>query len=253
VDVSVKTERQLPTRWDAVVFGAKAWCLRVQRRLSDLGEELRRWPIESGGEGVWQDVHAIRTPLWTEDNDAERELELGKVQNLRRAAELLNGVVVAEGGVFSFWRQVGKTTAARGFRVGRMLQQGCVVPAVGGGICQLTNALYETALRSGCAIVERHGHSVRMPHAPVHDATVAWNYVDLRFRARQAMRVRVLVDADAMTVAVQYREPARYRPTQLQVQGAELPVVSVRSCTSCGETSCFRHEAKPVTPGSKSK
>ena len=252
MDVSVKTERQLPTRWGALVFGAKVWGLRIQRGLGDSAEKLQRWPIEIGSDEIWQDANAIRTPLWTEDNEAERDFEVGKVENLRRAAELLHGTVVDEGGIFSFWRQVGKASERRGFRVGRMLQQGCIVPAVGGGLCQLTNALYETALRSGCEIVERHGHSVRMPHAPVHDATVAWNYVDLRFRARQAMRIKVHLEDDALTVAVQYREPARYRPTLFDVQRADLPVVSVQNCASCGETSCFRHETKPTTPGRKS-
>ena len=34
-----------------------------------------------------------------------------------------------------------------------------MMPAIGGGLCQLSNALYDVALRAGCEIVERHAHS----------------------------------------------------------------------------------------------
>ena len=59
-----------------------------------------------------------------------------------------------------------------------------MMPAVGGGLCQLSNALYDAALPAGCQIVERHAHSGPCPGSAAaagRDATVAWNYVDLRF------------------------------------------------------------------------
>ena len=248
----VDERRAVPTRWDAALFWGKAWGLRAQRGLRNLRERPRRWPIQIGSDEIWQDAWAIRTPLWTEADEAEREFEMGKVENLRQAAARLHGLVVDVGGMFSFWRQVGRASRQRGFRVGRMLQQGCVVPAVGGGLCQLTNALYEAALRSGCEIVERHGHSVRMPNAPVHDATVAWNYVDLRFRARQAMRLAVRVEDGALSVAVQYREAAKFAPVVLEVLPESAAVGSAESCGSCGEVGCFRHEARRAVSERKS-
>ena len=55
----------------------------------------------------------------------------------------------------------GGRRGARGFATGRMLREGCPIPAIGGGLGQLSNALYEVALASGCRILERHAHSPR--------------------------------------------------------------------------------------------
>jgi hypothetical protein len=113
-----------------------------------------------------------------------------------------------------FWRQVGKATARKGYRPGRMLQEGCMIPAIGGGLCQLSNALYQIALDSGCEIVERHRHSRTVPGSATaagRDATVSWNYVDLRFRPAVDMQLAVELTADHLIVAAlkrSYPQPA---------------------------------------------
>jgi vancomycin resistance protein YoaR len=103
---------------------------------------------------------------------------MGKVQNLRIAAAAIDGLVVQPGETFSFWRAAGRATRARGYVIGRELRQGCMIPTVGGGLCQLTNALSRVAHQAGLEIVERHSHS----HQPegffidgATDATVFWN------------------------------------------------------------------------------
>src|SRR5580704_15220807 len=148
-------------------------------------------------------VGASQTPLWSDERPGERAYQLGKVQNLRRAAAALNGVAVPSGAVFSFWKQIGRASRRRGFVTGRMLQQGCLVPATGGGLCQLSNALYDAALQAGCAIVERHAHSRVVPGSAAafgRDATVAWNYVDLRFRAAQPIEIEARLSRDELIV-----------------------------------------------------
>jgi vancomycin resistance protein YoaR len=145
--------------------------------------------------------------------------------------------------VFSFWKQVGRASRRRGFVVGRMLQQGCVIPAVGGGLCQLSNALYGLALMSRCEIVERHAHSIRMPGAPVHDATVAWNYVDLRFRVRQRTLIVAKMNEEKLTVGFRFSHAVAGGLAVLPVV-EDADAVQVQSCGSCGEVECFRHERR---------
>src|SRR3954471_3957258 len=130
--------------------------------------------------------------LYTLSDPRERLLEMGKVQNLRVAAAAIDGIVVEPGETFSFWGATGRATRAKGYVVGRELRQGCMIPTVGGGLCQLTNALSRVAHRAGMEIVERHSHSVHPEGFFIDgttDATVFWNYVDFRFRSPRAVRI----------------------------------------------------------------
>ena len=133
----------------------------------------------------------------------ERLLELGKVQNLRIAAAAIDGIVVAPGETFSFWRAAGRATRLKGYVVGRELRQGCMIPTIGGGICQLTNALSRVAHRAGMEIVERHSHSVQPEGFFIDgatDATVFWNYVDFRFRSPRPVRIGATLSETMLAV-----------------------------------------------------
>lgn len=77
--------------------------------------------------------------LWSDGNDSEGALLAGKINNLRLAVRRLDGVEVPAGGTFGFWAQIGRATRWKGYVRGRELREGCLVPAVGGGICQLSN------------------------------------------------------------------------------------------------------------------
>src|SRR3978361_1877444 len=50
----------------------------------------------------------------------------GKLANIELSAALLDGVVVAPGETFSFWKLVGRPSAARGFALGRSIRGGVV-------------------------------------------------------------------------------------------------------------------------------
>jgi hypothetical protein len=122
------------------------------------------------------------------------------------------------------------------------------VPATGGGLCQLSNALYDAALQAGCEIVERHAHSrivVGSAAATGRDATVAWNYVDLRFRPHEAVRIEARVTRDALVIRLHARSTAASTQSPWPpVAPAERtqPAAVTRSCATCGETACFQHE-----------
>jgi len=143
------------------------------------------------------------TRLYSVVDPREQELELGKVQNLRIAAAATDGVLLEPGETFSFWRTLGRPTRAKGYVRGRELRQGCMIPTIAGGICQLSRALSRVAERSGMDIVERHRHTAAPPEAALDDpadSTVFWNYVDLRFRAPCRVRVGALLTQSALIV-----------------------------------------------------
>jgi vancomycin resistance protein VanW len=141
--------------------------------------------------------------LYTLSDPRERLLEMGKVQNLRIAAAAIDGIVIEAGEIFSFWRAAGRATRAKGYVVGRELRQGCMIPTIGGGICQLTNALSRVAHQAGMEIVERHSHSVQPEGFFIDgttDATVFWNYVDFRFRSPFAVRIGATLTETTLAV-----------------------------------------------------
>src|SRR5207253_5375208 len=72
---------------------------------------------------------------------------------------------------------------------GMELRSGCAVPAIGGGLCLLSNALFALAVELGWHIVERHGHSIALGDPTALDATVAFPHVDLRIGPRDGRAV----------------------------------------------------------------
>ena len=192
------------SRWDMALFAFKSGLLKLRRLAVDLADPtLRRLKRTTG---VGETIAEVATPLYTDSDTSERGLQLGKVQNLRVAARALDGLVIPAGQAFSFWSHVGRPTRGRGFVTGRELRQGCLIPTVAGGLCQLSNSLYQAALRAGCEIVERHGHTAAVPDSPFlpgEDATVFWNYVDLRFRPRRNLRLAVRLSAEQLIVRLE--------------------------------------------------
>jgi hypothetical protein len=193
------------SRGAATVFWLKSRGLILGRILRTLaaGEFSRRYgqsaAIPEGAALLAMDEH----PIYTETDPRERELELGKVQNLRIAAASVDGITLEPGETFSFWRAAGRPAASRGYVTGRELRQGCMVPSIGGGICQLTNALSRVAHRAGMEIVERHSHTIHPPGFFIDDttdATVFWNYIDFRFRARARVRIGARLTASTLVV-----------------------------------------------------
>lgn len=199
-----------PTALSTAVFAAKMAVFQARRGLVDLAAAPSRL------ERVVVDFPAIvaeaRSPLVSPDYSGRPEHQAGKIANLRVACEALDGLRLAPGAVFSFWRQIGRPTRARGYVEGRMLQSGTLSPAVGGGLCQLSTALYEVALQANLTILERHAHSriVPGPNAAKagRDATVAWNYVDLRFASHErTLRLGAVVADEELVVSLRAMLP----------------------------------------------
>jgi len=192
---------RLPTFSDLVVFQAKATIFRLARLARD--SRCQKWPLcPEADSGLM--LSESRSALWDRAvPHAERVLQAGKIQNLRVAVRQLDGCVVPGNRSFSFWKQVGWPGRARGYVRGRELRQGCLIPTTGGGLCQLSNALYDAALQAGFTILERHAHTQVVAGSLAEsgrDATVFWNYVDLRFCSTQSFQIRISMTADELMV-----------------------------------------------------
>ena len=197
----------VPTRVSALVFAAKASLLRARRTVQDVTPGLAPVHHRRGAALIEAPILAtVRTPLWTNaGGEKDRALNAGKIQNLRCALRGLDGIEVEAGRTLSFWRQVGRPTRRRGYVAGRELREGCMIATIGGGLCQLSNALYDAGLLAGLEFVERHAQTRIVPGsraAAGRDATVFWNYLDLRLRGRRPFRIEARLTADDLELTL---------------------------------------------------
>lgn len=243
-----------PSRVQALDWWLRTRLLALRHGLREaLRPSARRWPTAH----TLADAPVLaqcRSPLWDDGRvDEEFPLIAGKVQNLRVASRAFHAVEVPAGEALSFWRQLGRPSARRGFVVGREVRAGCVVPTLAGGICQLSNALATAASRAGLMLVERHGHSARIEAAApavddAVDATVFWNYIDLKLQAAHAWRIEVELGATELVLTLRGHAPPEARPLRPLVRvalstdaGAPAPLPVARGCLSCDQHGCFRH------------
>ena len=243
----IETRRKIPSPKDAIVFRFKSTLLQVRRSALNLfdsrikrfskADELADKPV----------IAESKTALWTETNPEERFLLAGKIHNLRLVIREIDGVEIPAGETFSFWKQTGRTMRSRGYVAGRELREGCIIPNIGGGLCQISNALYDAALKANFEVVERHAHTQVVAGSLAEqgrDATVFWNYVDLRFRSPEAFRIEARLDAENLVLRFKGTKIERKQFFQISKNGKSEH--HPNSCATCGEESCFRMVKPPA-------
>ena len=239
-----------PTFGNSLIFRVKATGLQVRRALYNLlpGGSVRFQTRHGPSNEVI--IAESRTPLWSEGDDAEKYLLAGKVHNLRLALRRLNGAEIPAGGVFSFWAQLGRASRWKGYVAGRELREGCIIPSIGGGLCQLSNALYDAALSAGFEIIERHAHTRIIPGSLAErgrDATVFWNYVDLRFKSSSAFRIEATMDANFLNVRFKSERKQVRAQAQFQERRVKATSIGPQSCVTCSQHDCFRQVERKTT------
>ena len=126
-------------------------------------------------------------------------LQENKAVNIGIACRTMNHLVIHPGQTFSFWRHVGRTTAKRGYKNGRVILGGKLVPGVGGGLCNLANTLHLLVLSTPLTVTELHFHSDALapdegPRKPFSNGTsVNYNNIDFRFKNETDQDFQIVV------------------------------------------------------------
>lgn len=128
---------------------------------------------------VASDLESIQEELgsfYTDAGSGQRK------QNLIRAAEILNGMVVMPGQEVSVEAVLKPFTAENGYVEAGAYENGQIVQSMAGGICQVSTTLYNALLHSEIRITERNAHSMKVNYVdPSRDAAIAEGSKDLKF------------------------------------------------------------------------
>lgn len=110
-----------------------------------------------------------------------------RIYNLKRAADTLNGILIAPGEVFSFNKAVGEVSTNTGYKQAYIIKEGKTILGDGGGVCQVSTTLFRAVLATGLPIEERTAHAYRVSYyevkyQPGFDATVFQPSPDFKFK-----------------------------------------------------------------------
>lgn len=184
---------------NALFYSISVVIRRVIRRLSCLTGG-RRFSRTVSGDRLPFSIIRHRSLLLRTLAGTDQRLQRNKVETLRSACSLMNGILVRPGETFSFWKIIGRPAAGRGFLPGLQLSSGRMVERVGGGLCQLSNLIFWMVLHTHMSVVERHRHG----YDPFPDhrrvvpfgsgATIFYNYLDLMFENRTNMTFQLVLE-----------------------------------------------------------
>ncbi|MCY7342703.1 MAG: VanW family protein, partial [Pseudonocardia sp.] len=104
-------------------------------------------------------------------------------QNIKRAAEVIDGMIVQPGETFSLNAATSPRNASNGYVEAGIIDNGQPGRGVGGGVSQVATTLYNAAYFAGMVDVEHKEHSFYISrYPPGREATVFEGSIDLKWR-----------------------------------------------------------------------
>jgi len=148
-----------------------------------------------------------------------------RAHNIRLSAEAIDHQLILPGQLFSFNHWVGIRSLKRGYLPARIIVKGEYSEGVGGGICQTSSTLFNSADQAGLTIIERISHSKRVAYVPEgRDATVSWGGPDFQFQNPFDEPILIEATAKGGRLTVNIYGPSTIRHTPKTIQSAPREV-----------------------------
>ncbi len=123
--------------------------------------------------------------------------------NIKNALISLNKTIILPNETFSFNKTVGKRTAENGYRNAKIIVNNEFVDGVGGGVCQVSSTLYNTALLAGLQILEANKHSKQVQYVNYgFDAMVNFGSSDLKFKNNTNEKIVIITNFTANRIRI---------------------------------------------------
>jgi vancomycin resistance protein YoaR len=126
-----------------------------------------------------------------------------RIHNVQLVARLIDNTLIAPGHVFSFNGTTGDRNEAKGFLSAPVIVNGELQTGLGGGVCQVSTTVFNTAYEAGLNITDRTNHALYISHYPQgRDATVNYPDTDLKFvnDTGHWLLLRTFVGSSSLTV-----------------------------------------------------
>ena len=143
--------------------------------------------------------------------------QYNKSKNIKLACSKINGIIIKPDETFSFWKLVGNTSKKNGFSEGRVIINGKLKTGLGGGLCNLANAINLLTLNSPMTITEIHHHSdalapdpndIRIPYSA--GTSVNYNFIDYRFKNNTNQEVQICTWCEGNFLYTELRTTTQY-------------------------------------------
>ncbi len=133
--------------------------------------------------------------------------------NIRLAGQALDGRILLPSERLSFNAVVGRRTVREGYKLAPVIVNGKKQLGIGGGVCQVSSTLFNSALLADLKIVRRANHSIPVAYVPLgRDATVTDNGYDLVIENPHPYPVALSVEIGRSSITIRILgkpEPAK--------------------------------------------
>ena len=161
-----------------------------------------------------------------------RDSDSNRLNNVRKAAQSINGVVLNPGELFSYNDTLGPVTAAAGYKSANVYSSGKIEKGIGGGVCQVSSALYSALLMADMDIVTRYNHSLIVGYVPYgQDATVSSGDIDLRFRNNTNAPMKIVASMDNRGVYITLLGNNPQPGRKISIENVTIETIPVKTTT----------------------
>ncbi|MCL6634341.1 MAG: VanW family protein [Peptococcaceae bacterium] len=123
--------------------------------------------------------------------------------NIALASSAVNGTLLKPGEIFSLNQRLGPRLAEKGYLNAPVFVGDRLDLDIGGGVCQVATTLYNAVLLADLPVLERTSHPLAVSYvAPGRDATIAGDYLDLKFANNMDTPVYISSQVDTGTLTV---------------------------------------------------
>ncbi len=148
----------------------------------------------------WTMVRLLRRDYCDEVRTSLAGSSKNRISNVKKACELLDGIMLMPGETFSYNDTLGERIPENGWLPAPAYADGEVRQENGGGICQVSSTLYNAVAYSNLRVLERECHQFQVGYLPAGmDATVSWGWPDFRFMNTKLYPIKIHAWVDDKT------------------------------------------------------